>query len=358
MPKPLNWSTNMSSSIGLFQNQRTWDQIRDRVMDLIEQDHSAGLAQNSSLVRHLEAQLAERFSRRYCITTGSCSDALTLAMLALDLPAKSRVAVSNYTFTASAHAIARAGYQAIPIDVTDNYCINPALIADCEAAMAVDIFGNMSDWRSLNDLNIPVICDAAQSFESHNGDSWSASNGVISCVSFSPSKTVSSWGSGGALLTDDADLAELARRLRLHGKSNNNDASVHPGMNSMISTFEAACVLAGLELSESWQRRRQHIAGYLMANSVYNSAIDRSLAQHTLHKLVFQCDNRAALIDRFKTSGIDCVVHYSRLINDEPLYGTPNAMPVSDRLKTVSFTVPNQHTLTDQEVEQIAKALQ
>lgn len=348
----------MSDPIALFQNHRNWDQIKNRVTDLIQQDHSVGLAQNSNLVRQLEATLAERFSRNYCITTGSCSDALTLAMLALNLPADSRVAVSNYTFTASAHAIARAGYQAIPVDVTRNYCIDPLLIADCEAAMAVDIFGNMSDWRSLNSLPIPVICDAAQSFESHNGDSWSASNGVISCVSFSPSKTISSWGSGGALLTDDADLADLARRLRLHGKSNNNDVSIHPGMNSMISTFEAACVLAGLELAESWQRRRQQIAEYLMANSVYTSATDRSLSQHTLHKLVFQSDNRAGVIDEFKKARIDCVVHYSRLINDEPLYGTAKAMPISDKLKNISFTVPNQHTLTDHEVEQIAKALQ
>lgn len=348
----------MSDKITLFQNQRAWAQIRSRVLDLIERDHNVGLAQNSNLVRHLESTLAERFSRRYCITTGSCSDALTMAMLALNLPAGSRVAVSNYTFTASAHAIARAGYQAIPVDVTRNYCIDSALIADCEAVMAVDIFGNMSDWGSLNSLSIPVICDAAQSFESHNGDSWSASNGVISCVSFSPSKTISSWGSGGALLTDDADLADLARRLRLHGKSNNNDESVHPGMNSMISTFEAACVLAGLELSESWQERRQHIAEYLMANSVYASATDRSLSQHTLHKLVFQCEDRASVMEKFKKTRVDCVIHYSRLINDEPLYGTDIAMPISDALKNISFTVPNQHTLTDQEVEQIAKALQ
>lgn len=348
----------MSEPITLFQNQRNWDQIRSRVMHLIDQDHSVGQAQNSSLVRHLEAQLAERFARRYCVTTGSCSDALTIALQTLDLAPNSRIAVSNYTFTASAHAIARAGHMAVPIDVCDNYCIDPSLIQNCQATMAVDIFGNMSDWRSLNSLNMPVICDAAQSFESHNGDSWSASNGVISCVSFSPSKTISSWGSGGALLTDDADLADLARRLRLHGKLNNNDASVQAGMNSMLSTFEAACVLAGLELAESWQRRRQIIAEYLISSSVYASAMDLHLSQHTLHKLVFQCDNRDAVIKEFKKANIDCAVHYSRLINDEPLYGTDKAMPVSDRLKNISFTVPNQHTLTDPEVEQIAKALQ
>jgi len=348
----------MSDHIGLFQNQRNWSQIRIRVADLVERDHAVGLAQKSSLVSYLEAQLAERFSRRYCVTTATCSDALTIALLALNLPKHSTIAVSNYTFTASAHAAARAGYRVIPVDVGNNYCINADLIKDCEAVMAVDIFGNMSNWRSLNAFNIPVICDAAQSFESHNGDSWSAQNGLISCVSFSPSKTISSWGSGGALLTDDADLAQLARQLRLHGKLNNNDASVHAGMNSMISAFESACVLVGLEHAETWQQRRQHIAQYLTSSSVYPSALDTNLSQHTLHKLVFQSDQRDRIMVNFKKAHIDCAIHYSTLINDEPLYHAETVMLVSDRLKHISFTVPNQHTLTDQEVERIAKVLQ
>ena len=348
----------MSDHIGLFQNQRNWSQIRSRVTTLVDQDHATGLAQKSNLVNYLESQLAERFARRYCVTTGSCSDALTIAMLALNLPPGSRVAVSNYTFTASAHAIARAGYQAVPVDVDNNYCINPELVSQCQAVMAVDIFGNMSDWHSLNKFNIPVICDAAQSFESHNGDSWSAQNGLVSCVSFSPSKTISSWGSGGALLTDDADIALLAQRLRLHGKLNNNDTSIHAGMNSMISAFESACVLAGLEQAEAWQQRRRHIAEYLTSSSVYASAMDINLGQHTLHKLVFQSDNRNSVMDKFKKVNIDCAVHYNTLINDESLYHVDTPMPVSDQFKNISFTVPNQHTLTDQEVERIAKVLQ
>lgn len=346
------------SKISLFQNERNWVQIKNRVLDLIEKDHGLGLAQKGNLVTHLEAQLAERFTRRYCITTGSCSDALTMSIIALRLPANSRIAVSNYTFTASAHAVARAGHQVIPVDVDQHYCINASIIKDCDATLAVDIFGNMSDWRTLDSLNIPVVCDAAQSFESYNGTDWSAQKGISSCVSFSPSKTISSWGSGGALLTDDAEIAEQAQRLRLHGKINNNQISTHPGMNSMMSSFEAACVIAGLEQSQSWQKRRKEISDYLISRSVHTCSIDQSLPQHTLHKLVFQAEDRVGLQKKFAEANIDCVVHYSVLINDEDLYHTDQSFPVSNRLKEVSFTVPNQHTLTDEEVERIAKVLE
>ena len=356
MPKHLKSCTGMLDKITLFQNQRNWNTIRSGVLSLLEQDHSQGTAQGGSLTRRLEQTLAERFQRRYCVTTGSCSDALTMAVLCLDLPANSTIAVSNYTFTATAHAVARAGHRVVPVDVDRNYCINVDQIPDCSAVMAVDIFGNMSDWNRLNQLAVPVICDAAQSFESQR-QAWSAQQGLISCVSFSPSKTISSWGSGGALLTDDADIAEQARKLRLHGKLNNNQVSIHPGMNSMISSFEAACVLVGLEYADAWQQRRQQIAEYLAGVSKYPCAIDFSLDQHTYHKLVFQSTARSAVIDQFKSAGVDCVVHYSTLINDEPLYHSNTAMTVSDQLKHTSFTVPNQHTLTDEEVEQIGNLL-
>lgn len=346
------------SKIALFQNERNWLEIKARALDLVERDHSLGLAQRGSTVTQLEASLAERFTRKYCITTGSCSDALTIAIVALGLPLGSRVAVSNYTFTASAHAVARAGHIVVPVDVDTNYCIDPEQVCDCDAVMAVDIFGNMSNWRSLDGLGIPVICDAAQSFESHNGSDWSVQKGLASCVSFSPSKTISSWGSGGALLTDDADIAEQARRLRLHGKINNGDISLHPGMNSMISSFEAACILAGLELSKTWQHRRQQIAKHLISSSVYHSAIDPSLTQHTLHKLVFQSEDRPSILKKFAQAEIDCPIHYSTLINDETLYHVDQPFPTSNRLKNSSFTVPNQHTLTDEEVELIAKVLE
>jgi dTDP-4-amino-4,6-dideoxygalactose transaminase len=287
----------------------------------------------------------------------SCTDALVIALQALKLPAGTRVAVSNYTFTASAHAVARAGYIVVPVDVDQHYCIDPDKIKNVSAVVAVDLFGNMSKWDQLNQLGVPVVNDAAQSLESHNGIRYSASYGTVSCISFSPSKTVSSWGSGGALLTDDDDIADLARKLRLHGKVANDAMAVAPGMNSMLSTFEAACVWVGLDYSPQWQQRRADIASYLILEANHFSAVDLSLKQHTLHKLVFQSNNRDQVIEQFKSAGIDCAVHYRRLINDEDIYNQPVDVSLSNQLSKTSFTVPNQHTLTDEEVKRIAKEL-
>ena len=344
--------------ISLFQNQRLWNQIRKSVFDLVDQEHETGMAQNSNLVKRLEYRIAEQFSRGYCVTFASCTDALVAACIALQLPKQSRIAVSNYTFTASAHAIAKAGYSVVPIDVLDNCTINPDLIDEVEAVVAVDLYGNMSDWNKLKKLNLPLVNDAAQSLESHNGKYHSPQLGDISCISFSPSKTISSWGSGGALLTDDKEVADMAKKLRLHGKLKNSDVSIHPGMNSMISSFEAACIWVGLDHSEQWQKRRNEISLHLINESVYQTVLDTKLSKNTFSKLVFLSNNRDQVQQNLLESGVDCVVHYHLTINDEVLYNTNKTFPNSDKLKTTSFTVPNQHTLYDKEVELIAKAIQ
>jgi len=280
---------------------------------------------------------------------------LFLSVKSLNLPPRSRVAVSSYTFTATAHAVARAGHEVVPVDVGDDYCIDVGKISDCAAVVAVDIFGNMSQWESLDQLGIPIISDAAQSLDSHDGRCRSAKNGITSCVSFAPSKPISSWGSGGAVLTDDADIAESCRLLRLHGKNRNSDLSIDPGLNSMISSFEAACIWAGLDHAEIWQTRRTKIAQYLLGQSKYQSGMQQHLQQHTYSKLVFQSDTRDQTVTAFRDAGIECAVHYQLPIHHEWLY--PGVAINSDRLSKISFSVPNQHTMNDEEVEHIGKLL-
>lgn len=343
--------------IRLFQNQRLWQQIRNKVFDLVDTEHSTGSAQNGLLVKRLESRLAERYNRKYCVTFANCTDALVSACIALQLPKQSPVAVSNYTFTATAHAISKAGYIPVPIDVTDGCTINAKQIENVNAVVAVDLYGNMCNWHDLQLLNVPLINDAAQSLESHNGTYHSVQLGDISCISFSPSKTISSWGSGGALLTDDKHTADLAKKLRLHGKSKNSDISIHPGMNSMISSFEAACIWTGLDYSEQWHARRKQISEYLISESSHQTVLDTELYKNTYHKLVFTSNARDKIQEHLQANSIDSTVHYALTINDESLYNTTNQYPNSDKFKTESFTVPNQQTLYDKEVEHIARAL-
>ena len=343
--------------IGLFQNQRNWETINEQVMDLVADDHNKGRAQNGALNTKLEQRLSDHFKRHYCVTVASCTDALVIGMLAMDLKPNSKVAVPNYTFTATAHAVARAGHTVVPVDVSTNYCYDPEADAPVvDAIVGVDMFGNMCDWEVVRQLGVPIINDAAQSIESHNGIMYSAEYGDIACLSFSPSKTISSWGSGGAILTNDKRIADRARKLRLHGKQTNSESAIHSGLNSMMSSFECACVLAGLEHSTEWQKRRHKIASYLNEKSSYRCAT-RRLKLHTHSKLVFQSEQRTRIQAHLKENGIASTVHYNLMINDEPLYRGGKPLPISKRLKEISFTVPNQHTLTDAEVEHIGKNL-
>ena len=347
----------MLDKINLFQTERAWAQIRDEVFALTDQYHRLGIAQNGDPALLLEAELCRRYNRKYCVVTGSCTDALDLALQALKLPRNAKVAVGNYTFTATAHAIARAGYRVVPVDVTDNYTIDVNKLGDVDAVIPVDLFGNMSNWQSLDRLRMPVINDAAQSLESSDWENWSVSKGLVSCVSFSPSKTISSWGSGGALLTDNKDIATICRQLRIHGKIRNDDIAIGAGLNSIMSTMEVAAVLVGFKYSEKWQERRTKISEHIRSNCKLKSANDSGLRRNTYHKLVFQSDNRNELVTKLNEQGIGATVHYRVTLNDEALYHTKKSFPVSDRLKAVSFTVPNQHTLTDAEVERIVEAL-
>lgn len=346
----------MSANITLFQTDRVWSQVRDEVFSLTDQYHRLGIAQNGEPTLLLENELCKRFNRKYCVVTGSCTDALDLALQSLKLPLGAKVAVGNYTFTATAHAVVRAGYKVVPIDVTENYTIDIDKIGQVDAVIPIDIFGNMSNWNKLQQLNIPVINDAAQSLESCDPEGYSASKGLVSCVSFSPSKTISSWGSGGALLTDNEDIAKLCRLLRIHGKIRNDDISVAAGLNSIMSTMEVAAVLVGLKYSLEWQTRRTKISEYIKTNSKFKSAND-CLIKNTYHKLVFQSDIRDKIVQDLNNKGIGAAVHYRSTINDELIYHTENSFPVSNRLKNISFTVPNQHTLTDSEVERIVEEL-
>lgn len=343
------------NKIDLFQHSRAWEEIKDQVWSLVNSAHDEGRAQNSFLVKQLEQRLAQQFNVNYCVTTASGTDALIIALKCLDLPPGSRVAVSTYTFIASAHAIVRAGHVPVPIDIDDTYCIAVGQIRDCAAVVAVDIFGNMSDWAALNQLGIPVICDAAQSLESQHQGWWSVSHGTVSCTSFAPSKPISSWGSGGAVFTNSVGVFEKAQLLRLHGKSRNNVSSIDPGLNSMISSFEAACILAGLDLQPVWHKRRKQISEYLIDNSNYTSAMDRSIDSNSYSKLVFKSANRNTTLEKFQIAGIATAIHYPMPVHQETLYKAH--CPVADQASLVSFTVPNQHTLTDSEVERIAEAL-
>ena len=361
--------------IKLFQLDRLWQEIRQDALADIDAVASQGYAQRGPSVENLEKWLRDYSGRRNAITVASCTDALrcSLQFLFKDYN-NSFIAVPSYTFAATVHAIKNAGCTPVFIDVDEDYHMRVDTIpAWINGIVTVDLFGLAQNYDGLRNLGVPVIMDAAQSIETFDEQGRSSLNqGWASCTSFAPTKTIPAFGSGGAILTDDDDFAEWARRWRTHGKITNSDMSVCYGANSMMSSLEAAQVLCGVQRHLAWRQRREDIA------NIYTASINSRLITapntrgvHTWHKYVIRCQDQGVRVrfqNYMKERGIDTQLFYNPLVHQEHIYANDAdvfhepaicdfKLVNSEWLSNRSVGIPCQHTLTDQEVNIISTAL-
>jgi dTDP-4-amino-4,6-dideoxygalactose transaminase len=213
-----------------------------------------------------------------------------------------------------------------------------------------------------NNPHTAIIMDAAQSIETFYQGQSSMQVGIASSVSFAPTKTIPTFGSGGAVLTDDDNLAAMARLWRTHGKISNKSQAACVGANSMMSSLETAQLLACINRHTSWQQRREQIA-MLYNLSAVNTKLHMPTAkgQHTWHKFVITCEDhitREKLRNFMTSQGIQTEVYYELLINQEEIFrNCYTATPNAEQLSLTSLAIPCQHTLTDEEVNTITQAL-
>lgn len=360
--------------IKLYNLDRIWQEIRSDALDGIDQQAGQGWAQKGPAVSDLEQWLKDHSGRKYAVTLASCTDALrcSIEYLFRNSVNTPHVAVPNYTFLATANAIKKSNCIPVFIDVDEDYHIRTDKIPSwVGAVIAVDLFGLAQNYKELMKSldNIPLIMDCAQSIETEYQGIKSVSMGWASCVSFAPTKTIPAFGSGGAVLTDDKDFADWARRWRTHGKEKNKDYSVTIGANSMISSLEAVQIMCCTKHHSKWLTRRSQIAKKYISNISGDKIIPPSVrGTHTWHKFMVKCKD-AETANEFqnymKDLNIETQKFYQTLPNMEyeKLFGydtdtffsnpTPNSVWLSER----SVGIPCQHTLSDLEVEIISQAL-
>ena len=350
--------------IQLFQLNRIWQEIREQALAEIDQTCSQGFAQKGSSVDFIESWLKSYSGKKYAVTMASCTDALTTIIQSLNLEKNSKIAVTCYSFFATASAIIKSGHTPVFVDVDNHYRININQIPnDCAAVIVVDLFGYPINYSMLDNIAIPVIMDAAQSLETYSVYGKSVAQGIASAVSFSPTKTIPTFGSGGAVVTNDDGIADFALRWRTHGKYNNQSLSSTIGANSMLSSMEAAQLKVAIQHSPRWLLRRKHIAA-----SFFQSIRSHRLTKpnyhegHSWHKFVITCNTEATrneLAEHLKINNIQSEIYYKHLLHKEPLLVGENiTLPNSERLVKCTLAIPCQHTLSDAEVELICKALE
>jgi dTDP-4-amino-4,6-dideoxygalactose transaminase len=226
-------------------------------------------------VEALERELAAFCEARFAITCGSGSDALLLALMALDIGPGDEVICPAFTFFATAGAVSRLGARPIFVDIDRvTYNLDPVAARDAaarctrlRAIVPVHLYGATADMGALltlaNEHAVPLVEDAAQAIGARDASGRRVGGrSRVACFSFYPTKNLGGAGEGGFLSTDDADLAERLRRLRVHGSSRRY---VHEelGMNSRLDALQAVVLRVKLRRLDAWnEARNRHATAY------------------------------------------------------------------------------------------------
>jgi UDP-2-acetamido-2-deoxy-ribo-hexuluronate aminotransferase len=314
-------------------------------------------------VQELEQKLANYVGVKHCISVSSGTDALLIAMIALEIGQGDEVITTPFTFIATGEMIALLGAKPVFVDIDprtyniDSQKIEAAITPKTKAIMPVSLYGQCADFDAINAIaekhNIPVIEDAAQSFGATYKGRKSCDLSTIGCTSFFPSKPLGGYGDGGACFTNDDSLAKIMREIRVHGQDRRYD---HPriGLNGRMDTLQAAIVLAKLEIFPQEVQARAKIGQIYtdklkdIVTTPYIEAHNTSVyAQYTI-----QVDNREELQNKLKQYGIPTAVHYPVPLNKQPALLTDEFdLSVSEELSGKVMSLPMHPYLT--EIEQI-----
>lgn len=336
-------------------------------------------------VQELEEKLAEYVGVKHAITCANGTDALTLALMALNIRQGDAVFVPTFTFFASAEAISYAGATPIFVDSdaeTFNICpidleVRIQAVIDggelnLKAIMAVDLFGLPANYPSIQKLadkyGLKVIEDAAQGFGGSIADSQgnkriAGSFGDIATTSFFPAKPLGCYGDGGAIFTDNDDYAELIKSYRVHGKGANKYDNVRIGMNSRLDTIQAAILLEKLtEFPQELINRNQVASLYeLELGQKFNipkvpEGYASSWAQYTL-----MSENRDQVMEEYKERDVPTMIYYATCMHQQTAFKILNYnegdFPVAEKLSKSVFSLPMYPYLKEQERRKIVQAI-
>ncbi len=324
-------------------------------------------------VTELEGRLAAYTGSKHCITVASGTEALLIALMALDIKPGDEVITPSFTFVATAEVIVLAGAKPVFVDVQPDTCnVAPeqieALIGDrTKAIMPVSLYGQVADMDEINAIaarhGIPVIEDAAQSFGAAYKGRRSCALSAIGCTSFFPSKPLGCYGDGGAIFTEDEGLATAMREIRVHGQS---ARYVHTrvGVGGRMDTIQCAVLLGKLERFEWELAQRAKIgARYseLLARipGVTPPCVrpDRTsvYAQYTI-----QVEGRDALQKQLAEQKIPTAIHYPIPLSLQPAYrhlSSPGATPVAEAVARRVLSLPMHADLDEATQDRIVGAV-
>src|SRR6185503_13843757 len=353
-----------SMNVPLLDLQAQFVSIRDQLQQAVERVMSSQRFVLGDEVRRLETSIAEYCQSKHAVGCASGSDALLLALMALDVKAGDEVITTPFSFFATAASIARLGARPVFVDIDPRtYNIDTSRVADAitprtTAIMPVHLYGQCAHMDPLLHLGVPVIEDAAQAIGATDKERRAGSMGLIGCFSFYPTKNLGGAGDGGILTTGDDEVAARLRRLRTHGGSNEYEHE-EIGINSRLDELQAAVLNVKFPSLDKWSDERARKA------ETYTKLLNdadlrfplvtpevRSDGRHIFHQYVIRVPgNREGLMEHLKNHSVGSKIYYPIALHLQKCFEylgyKKGDLPASEAAADETFALPCYPELTE-----------
>jgi UDP-2-acetamido-2-deoxy-ribo-hexuluronate aminotransferase len=334
------------------------EEIRERINVVL--DHGQYIM--GPEVKELEEKLCEFTGSKNCITVSSGTDALLISLMAIGIKPGDEVITTPFTFVSTAEVIVLLGAIPVWVDIDPKTCnidaskIEEVITANTKAIMPVSLYGQVSDMNEINKIaedngNIPVIEDAAQSFGAMYEGKKSCNLSTIGCTSFFPAKPLGCYGDGGAIFTNDDNLAQICREIRIHGQGKRYIYN-RVGVGGRMDTIQAAILLAKLDRFNWEIDKRQEIA------KRYDDLINTSPNKTKVDKIIIKPDrtsvfaqytllvkNRDEVQLKLEKAQIPTASYYPIPLNEQEPYKhlccgdcTPQSQKISKEVISIPFS--------------------
>jgi len=346
-------------------------------------------------VSELEEKLAAFTGAKHCISVANGTDALQIAQMAFGIGPGDEVITPGFTYIATAETVALLGAKPVYVDVCPKtYNLDPtkleaAITPRTKAIIPVSLYGQCADFDAINAIankyGIPVIEDAAQSFGATYKGKQSCNLSTVSCTSFFPSKPLGCYGDGGAIFTNDDELAKVLRQIARHGQDRRYH-HIRVGVNSRLDTLQAAILLPKLEIFTEEIQLRQQVAARYQAKFAELSDSHRTTQNHTEKNIpcpsvsfcgkeiilpfieehntsvyaqyTIQVDNRDQVQAKLNAAGIPTAVHYPIPLNKQPAVADKNVeLPIGDAIAEKVMSLPMHPYMTEADQQKVVLSI-
>lgn len=344
--------------------------LRDEILPALDHVCQAAAFVLGEEVEAFEREFAAYCGTKHCVALANGTAALHLGLLALGVQPGDEVITSPNTFLATAEAITYCGARPVFVDIdpaTAN--LDPKLfertITPCtRAVMPVHLYGRAADMDAIRAIAEPrkirILEDAAQAHGTRYRGRRAGGLGDAAAFSFYPTKNLGAYGEGGALTTDDDQIAKFARAARSHGQTARYDHEF-VGYNYRMHGMQGAVLRVKMRHLEAWTARREEIAREyrrLLAGARLEMPVDDPRDECVYHQFVIYVRNRNSVMCQLAERGIETTVHYPRPLHLQTAYSSlgypPGTFPLSERACEHVLSLPIFPQMTAEQVSHVA----